>query len=217
MYDVMVGGYSLPEAWRKKDIKKVVTSSIQVVGGTLASVGVASGAAARFANTPPLLQEEATASEASPSLMLRGRAGQRGVGILYVRNAANLDADQLERSIAAVRDADFQAGFSGGLMRTVASPWRNIADSAARLGRRLLGLGADQAAGHMPDVAGGGSPLGPIMGTPPEANSPWGGQWKRYQPGFVFEGYSLVDKATGQWLYHSLALEHEPTLFSWPK
>ena len=49
------------------------------------------------------------------------------------------------------------------------------------------------------------------MGLPKEVNNSWGGQWKRYEPGFTFEGFTLVDKATGTVLYPSLSLELEVT------
>jgi RHS repeat-associated protein len=154
--------------------------------------------------------------EAAAQHALRGGAGQRGIGVLYVRDASILSPEELETSISAVRDIDFQAGIAGGLVRQAPGSLRAEADSVASLARRALQLSKTEAAGHIPDVAGGGNVFGPIIGLPRRINSSWGGQIKRYQPGFVFEGVSLVDRATGQFLYSSMALEHAPVpLLPW--
>jgi RHS repeat-associated protein len=178
--------------------------------GILGVIGLARGYAAQ--NKPDGAASIASSTNSNFQHTIRGSADQRGIGVLYVRNAATLTPDELKRTISGMRDMDFQAGMAGGLVRTVAKPFRKIADSVAALGRRLLGLqGSNLAAGHLPDVAGGGNPVGVIAGIPEAVNKSWGGQWGRYKPGFTFEGYSLVDRKTGQFLYKSLALEHEPT------
>jgi hypothetical protein len=140
----------------------------------------------------------------------RGGSGDRGVGLLHL-DASKLNAADIQAAVDAVRDMDFQAGMAGGLTRS-SVPSRNVADSVADLGRRALELGPGEAAGHIPDVAGGGSPYGPIMSLPRGVNSAIGGQWGRYASGFTFDGFSLIDRSTGQFLYISHGLEEEPTL-----
>ena len=141
--------------------------------------------------------------------VIRGGYGEAGVGTFYLKNAAQLTPEAREAVIAAIRDADFQAGISGGLIRQAGGD-RAVENSVARLGRQALDLNETQAAGHIPDAAAGGSPFGPIQGIPKSVNSSWGGQLKRYAPGFEFTGFSLVDKSTGEFLYPSLSLEHPP-------
>jgi hypothetical protein len=139
---------------------------------------------------------------------LRGGSGDRGIGVLHI-DVSELTPLEIESTVEAIRDMDFQAGMANGLVRT-SVPSRSVANSVAALGKRTLSLGSTEAAGHLPDVAGGGSALGPIMGMPKSVNSSIGGQWRRYAPGFTFDGYSLVDRATGDFLYISRALENEP-------
>jgi hypothetical protein len=143
--------------------------------------------------------------------VLRGGSGDRGIGVLHL-DGWKLSPADAQAAIAAVRDMDFQAGMAGGLTRS-SVPSRSIADSVTRLARgsEAMNLGGD-AAGHLPDVAGGGSPYGPIMGLPRLVNSSIGGQWSRYAPGFTFDGFSLVDRSTGAFLYMSQGLEEEPAL-----
>jgi hypothetical protein len=137
-----------------------------------------------------------------------GGAGDRGIAVLDI-NVSGLTTAEIESSVEAIRDMDLQAGMAGGLARTVVSS-RSVADSVAALGRKVLSLGSTEAAGHVPDVAGGGNPLGPIMGLPRSVNSSIGGQWSRYASGFTFDGFSLIDRETGEFLYISHALENPP-------
>jgi YD repeat-containing protein len=147
--------------------------------------------------------------------VIRGRATDRGVGVLWIEDASKLSSTELRDVISAVKDMDFQAGIAGGLVRR-SIPERSVANRVAAIARGKKGepgplnLGPTQAAGHIPDAAGGGSPLGPIIGLPEKINKSWGGQWKRYEPGFTFEGFSLYDKASRQYIYPSLSLEHAP-------
>jgi hypothetical protein len=139
----------------------------------------------------------------------RGKAGERGIGVLYVRGWSQMTKTQKDAVIASARDMDVQA--SNILQRrSVDAASRSAANSVARLARPALGLGAGEAAGHTPDVVGGGSTLGPIIGLPKKVNSSFGGQWARYQNGFGFTGVSVVDLDGGTWIYQSLALEHAP-------
>jgi hypothetical protein len=129
--------------------------------------------------------------------------------VFYIKDASVLTPPELESAVAAIHDADIQAGVQGGLTRR-ASSGRAVENAVAKLGRRTLGLDSSQVAGHTPDASAGGSPLGPIIGIPNSVNASWGGQIKRYKPGFVFEGFSLFDKTSKRWLYTSGSLEHAP-------
>jgi hypothetical protein len=151
--------------------------------------------------------------------VLRGGPTQRGVGVLHL-DVTQLTPNEIEASINNIRDADLQAGMAGGLTRTAVPPnaaasaieraTNAASNSAKRLGRTTLNLGKGEIASHLPDVAGGGNPMGPLTGEATRPNSAIGGQWSRYAPGFVFEGYSLINRYTGEFLYVSHALEHEP-------
>jgi hypothetical protein len=144
--------------------------------------------------------------------VLAGGSADRGIGVLHL-DVSELTPAEVSSTVDAIRDIDFQAGMAGGLTRT-AVPSRSVADSVAALARSRragLNLGPTEVAGHLPDVAGGGSPLGPIVGMPRSVNSSIGGQWSRYAPGFKFDGFSLIDRETGQFLYTSHALENPPT------
>ena len=155
--------------------------------------------------------------------VFRGGSGDRGIGVLHIDKSTLSNAD-IESTFYTIQDMDFQAGMAGGLERTDVQnatvqlgsktvPSRSVANSTAALGRRALSLNKSEHAGHIGDVASGGSPLGPIMGQPASINSSIGGQWGRYAPGFTFEGFSLVDRATGEFIYTSHALENEPAAF----
>ena len=94
---------------------------------------------------------------------------------------------------------DVEAQLGSGLTRQkVPEAERKAADQVARLARRALQLGPGSAAGHLPDRAAGGSVLGPTTDTPSQVNSSFGGQWKRYKPGFVFTGFTVYDFETGK-------------------
>jgi hypothetical protein len=172
------------------------------------------GASASIESTLPALgpQLESSISDVADAgnfqHVLAGGSSDRGIGVLHL-DVSELTPTDISETIDAFRDMDLQAGMAGGLVRT-AVPSRSIADSAAALGSRALSLGPAEAAGHVPDVAGGGSALGPIMGMLRSVNGSIGGQWRRYAPGFIFDGYSLIDRETGQFLYTSHALENAP-------
>lgn len=157
---------------------------------------------------PQLGSVPPSTSEANLQHVLRGGSGERGIGVLHI-DVSKLNPSEIESTVEAVRDMDFQAGIADGLVRT-SVPSRSVANSVATLGNKTLSLGPTEAAGHLPDVAGGGNALGPIVGIPKGVNSSIGGQWRRYAPGFTFDGYSLVDRATGEFLYISQALENLP-------
>jgi hypothetical protein len=140
--------------------------------------------------------------------VIRGEAHERGIAVIHLDTSKMTDGEIAE-AVAHFRDADFKAGMANGLTAP-AQVSREVADRVAKLGRQSLGLGTGERAGHTPDVAGGGDPLGPITSLSAYANGAIGPQWRRYKPGFVFEGYSLVERQTGRILYPSLSLEHEP-------
>jgi RHS repeat-associated protein len=152
--------------------------------------------------------------------VLRGGSGDRGIGVVHL-DASELSPAQINETIAVVRDMDFQAGMANGLVRTDVKNstfqlgpnkvvrLRSAANTFANLARTALNLD-QQAAGHIPDVGAGGSPLGPLMGQDSGINNVIGGQWGRYAPGFTFDGFSLVDRSTGAFLYTSHGLEMEP-------
>jgi hypothetical protein len=165
------------------------------------------------ASTPAAQSESALVNQ-NLQHVLRGGSGDRGIGVLHL-DGSKLNPAEVQTAVASVREMDFQAGMAGGLIRSSVSS-RSIADSVTRLARSssAIDLGAD-VAGHLPDVAGGGSPYGPIMGLPRSVNSSIGGQFggnSRYAPGFTFDGFSLVDRSTGAYLYMSQGLEEEPSL-----
>jgi hypothetical protein len=145
----------------------------------------------------------------------RGSAGQRGIGVIYIRPRA-FSAAQMDRIISAVKDMDWQAGMTGGLVRTRPTvQMKQIGASVQEVARRPSALGIRyprgvEAAGHIPDMAAGGDPFGPIIGLPSKFNSSMGPQWTRYGVGFTFEGFSLLDDVTGEPIYASAALEHTP-------
>jgi RHS repeat-associated protein len=138
----------------------------------------------------------------------RGRKDESGVGVFFI-DPSKLSKTEMESALVAARDMDFIAGMSGGLVRR-SSLSRRVEDRVARIGRELLDLGATEAAAHLPDSGAGGSPLGPISGLPRTVNASWGAQLRRYETGFKFEGFSVVDRRTGEVLYPSMALEVEP-------
>jgi hypothetical protein len=162
------------------------------------------------ASTPAAQSENALANQ-NLQHVIRGGSSDRGIGVLHL-DGSKLSPADVQAAVTAARDMDFQAGMAGGLTRSSVSS-RSIADSVTRLARSsdAMNLGTD-AAGHLPDVAGGGNPYGPIMGLPRSVNSSIGGQWSRYAPGFTFDGFSLVDRSTGAYLYMSQGLEEEPAL-----
>jgi hypothetical protein len=176
--------------------------------------------ARRLAENPALRRAGSDLGEVNSAIaamnlqhVVRGGAGQRGVGVLYIESRG-LSADELRDTVAHFRDADFQAGMAGGYVRQRVprgGTLRRTGNRAAAVSRDLLDItDTNIVGGHTPDMAGGGSALGPIMALPRQVNSAIAGQWGRYEAGFVFEGYSLWDRTTRSWLYVSQALEHPP-------
>ena len=180
----------------------IFLGTLAVDGKSSVAVSEAAGDSTRLASALP------STSAANLQHVLRGGSGARGIGVLHI-DASKLTPSEIESTVEAVRDMDFQAGIADGLVRT-SVPSRSVANRVAALARRVLSLGSTEAAGHLPDVAGGGSALGPIMGMPTSVNRSIGGQWGRYAPCFTFDGYSIVDRATGEFLYISHALENQP-------
>ena len=144
------------------------------------------------------------------ALHFRGKAGERGIGVLYVEGWSRLTPAEQESIRAFGRQTD-AASSTDRLMRQLVTPqMRTLANQTARVARGLLNLPSSAAAGHLPDVAAGQAPIAPIAGMPSRVNNSFGGQWKRYAHGFTFTGLSIYDADTGQWIYSSQALEHEP-------
>lgn len=156
-------------------------------------------------------------------LRLGGKAGERGVGVLRVTQGRwkELSPAEQERIRAWANLVDLQASDPEGLTRQtvdVASreAGNRVASWASRprlkkgLPEGYSGVSKTQAWGHASDIAGGGEPAAVGLGIDRKVNSQIGGQWKRYEPGFVFTGISIYDEETGEWIYTSRALEHEP-------
>jgi hypothetical protein len=193
--------------------------NIYTVGRTVTGVarGTATWAYNRGITVLGRLRSAEPALGGSYQDMFRGVANQEGSGVLWVRNAAAFSEPELRNVIAWVREMDFQAGMSGGFIRQAVprgSRLRLTGNRHARIANTALRLDRSQAAMHMPDIAAGGDPIGIMMGGPRGINASWGGQLGRYQPGFRFTGFSLVDRTTGQYLYPSLSLEHAPLSFN---
>jgi hypothetical protein len=142
---------------------------------------------------------------------MRGQPGETGVGVVYVKDWANMSADDRGKVLFWAREVDVRA--SGGVQRQAVTPqMKRDAKSVQGLAQRspAMGLGPTDAAGHSNDMTAGGDPLGPIVALPKGVNSSIGPQWKRYRQGFTFTGVSVYDHDTGQWLYVSHAVEHAP-------
>ncbi len=192
----------------------------QVITGAYSTLGIWLGA-----NYPRLisfgtrlLEAEVGAPPTAPStlqMVSRGASGQRGVAVIKVA-AEKLTSEELGKVVAHVRDMDYQAAGGGLIRQAVTSTVRKIANSVASIAHRKdskMNLQLSESPGHTPDVGAGGDPIGVIMGIPRSVNRSIGGQWKHYQHGFVFEGFTLVDKITGRVLYQSMALEDEFQFF----
>jgi hypothetical protein len=180
---------------------RVLSAALAPIFPTLGAGGTSSVAA------------QSSTSAANLEHVLAGGSGDRGIAVFHI-DTSRLTPTELETAIVHVRDIDYQAGIADGLARIAVPSRSNVTNSVAALGRKALSLNNVEIAGHSPDVAGGGSPLGPITGLPTYVNSAIAGQWGRYAPGFTFDGFSMIDRATGQFLYISLALEHEPALIT---
>ena len=140
----------------------------------------------------------------------RGKSGEKGIGVLFVEGWSKLTPLEKESILAFAREMDFEASSSGITRQKVDATMRSVANRAARVSREMLGLGSGTAGGHLPDVTAGQQPIAPVTGMPSRVNSSFGGQWRRYEHGFNFNGVSIYDADTGQWVYNSHALEHTP-------
>jgi hypothetical protein len=140
-----------------------------------------------------------------------GKAGESGVGVLYIRDWSSLTPQEQAqvRFWLSETDQSYGAGIAGP-RQPVSAGQRRAGNQVARVGQRGLKLPSGTASGHTPDMAGGGEPMSPQIGLPAKVNSSIGGQWKRYEHGFRFTGISAYDEGTGNWIYLSPALEHEP-------
>lgn len=148
--------------------------------------------------------------EESLELKFFGEAGESGVGAFYIRDWSTLSPPEQVEVLAWFKDADFHYGFgAAGPRQPVSSSMRETGDKVSGLGRKALGLGKTSASGHVPDMAGGGDPIGVQSPLPARVNNSIGGQWGRYKPNFGFTGLSGYDHSTGQWIYQSAALEDE--------
>jgi hypothetical protein len=162
------------------------------------------------APTGPQAAPEQAEPEASLELKFFGEAGESGVGVVTIPDWSALSPPQQEAVRAWLRDADWQYGMgAAGPRQPVSGSMRQTGNEVTRVARVGLRLGGTSVSGHVPDMAGGGDPIGVQIGLPPRVNSSIGGQWKRYKPGFRFTGLSGVDESTGRWIYQSDALEHE--------
>jgi Domain of unknown function (DUF4157) len=172
-----------------------------------------SGEGAVSATTPSVAAYGAPqASPAGPSeLHFFGGPSETGVGVLYIRDWNSLTQQEQQQVRLWLSEADqlYGAGIAGP-RQTVSKAARSAANQVARAGRGGLQSTGTSASGHTPDVAGGGEPMSPQIDLPRRVNSSIGGQWKRYKPGFRFTGISAYDESTGNWIYLSPALEHEP-------
>lgn len=152
-------------------------------------------------------------AESAGSLELHffGEPGESGVGVLYIRGWGTLSPQEQLAVRTWLRDADTQYGMGAAGPRQPVSPSdRATGNKVAALGRQSLGLDRTSASGHVPDIAGGGDPIDVQIGLPSRVNQSIGGQWRRYKHGFRFTGLAAYDESTGQWIYLSDALEHEP-------
>jgi hypothetical protein len=195
------------------------TSAVGVAASTMSTASLASSAATP-APAQPLQQAnpQVVTPNAAPSvqagssdLRFRGEANESGVGVLYIRGWSALSAAEQAQVRFWLEVADQQYGFGdAGARQSVSAADRQAANQVARLGRNALLSTGTSASGHTPDVGGGGNAMSPQIDLPRSVNSSIGGQWARYQPGFLFTGISAYDESTGQWIYLSPALENEP-------
>jgi Domain of unknown function (DUF4157) len=204
------------------ELAHVVQQALGLAGGAPASSAASERAAVATetgGGTPsgPMMGGAAAygVAQADPAgeseLHFFGKAGESGVGVLYIRDWSSLTPQEQNRVRFWLSEADQQYGAGlAGPRQAVTAAQRAAANQVARAGRRGLGSTGSSASGHTPDVAGGGDPMSPQIDLPDRVNSSIGGQWKRYQRGFRFTGISAYDEATGQWIYLSPALEHEP-------
>ena len=183
-----------------------VSKNPRVLEAVLAPIFGTLTVAGRNAGSP-----RSATSAANLEHVLHGGSSDRGIAVFHI-DVSRLTPAELEAAVSHVKDIDFQAGVANGLVRTAVPSRSTATNSSAALARQVLGLGDAEKAGHVPDVAGGGSALGPITGLPTYVNSSIAGQWGRYAPGFKFDGFSLINRATGEFLYVSLGLENEPAV-----
>lgn len=155
--------------------------------------------------------ELADADAMNANHIWRGGAGQRGVAVFRVRTD-RVSPEVLNEYIEAVKMMDMEAGMRPYVASGDAARLRPIGDAAAAVFREsdAVGLPEGWHAGHVIDTRGGGDPLGPITGLPAGVNLSLGGQWRRYQPGFRFDGFTLVEYGSNKVLHPSMAFENNP-------
>lgn len=158
-----------------------------------------------------MAEELADVDAMSTEHMWRGGAGQRGIAIFQVRTD-RVSPETLAEFLASVETMDREVAMRSHVASGDAAQLRPIGDAAAALFRNsgAVELPPGWDAGHGVDTRGGGNPLGPIWGQPMAVNRSIGGQWRRYQPGFRFDGFTLVERGSNRVLYPSLALENDP-------
>jgi len=143
-----------------------------------------------------------------PPLRLGGAATESGIGVLSVSDYYGLqphEQRQVMEAIAAM-DARTRAAAARGTphrVRNLTAADRKQASSAAREARRAQGY-PDGVMAHLPDAVAGGDLTGPFLPVPHSVNSGWGPVVKQaFDVNFTFEGWALVDRRSGRWLYMS--------------
>jgi hypothetical protein len=157
----------------------------------------------------------ADADAMNPSHVFRGGAGDRGVGVVRI-NTDGMTPAEMEALMVSIRAMDTHAGMGVITASGDAAALRPLGNRAAAIFDDIAGGPPGWHAGHIIDTRGGGNPAGPIMAQPPGVNLSIGGQWKRYQPGFRFDGFTLIERNSGRILYPSMALENDPGAFYQP-
>ena len=154
---------------------------------------------------------------AKTKIKYRGKSNERGVGFLFVRDFFSLP-QKIQKELKNFMDfIDKEASPNPLIRRSVDENTRSLANRIAKIARGIILASSGHfidpisgVAGHSPDVASGADPYGPILNLDKRINSSFGGQWKRYEIGFRFDGFSLYDIKSGKWIYVSGALEHKP-------
>ncbi|MBO1907595.1 RHS repeat-associated core domain-containing protein [Microvirga sp. 3-52] len=199
------------------------------LGGSIGGIGaiVVGGKVNRMAGLSPAettprprwagLSPEALADAdaMNPTHVWRGGAGDRGIGVIRM-NTDGMSAAEIDSLMASIQIMDTQAGMGVITASGDAAALRPLGDAGAAAYHEFAGGPSGWHAGHLIDTRGGGNPLGPIMAQPPHVNLSIGGQWRRYQPGFRFDGFTLIERNSGRILYPSLALENDPGAFFQP-
>jgi hypothetical protein len=154
---------------------------------------------------------------ARTKIKYRGKSNERGVGFLFVRDFFSLPQEIQKEIINFIDAMEKEASLTTLIRRRVDEATRAVSNRIAKIARGIILAGGVRfidpirgVAGHLPDVASGADPHGPISNLNKIINSSIGGQWKRYEYGFIFDGFTLYDIKSGKWIYASGALEHEP-------